>query len=97
MDRDSDLIEETEERVLQQEKQYLVQDITEELEHLTKQLVVVNENVQRILRKQEELNIFADQWSQFQAQLQHRKDEEATQRKLVSSMSRGCHQSLETS
>jgi len=97
MDRDSDLIEETEERVLQQEKQYLVQDITEELEHLTKQLVVVNENVQRILRKQEELNIFADQWSQFQAQLQNRKDEEATQRKLVSSMSRGCHQSLETS
>ena len=88
MDRDSELTEETEERVLQQEKQYLVQDITEELEHLTKQLLVVNENVQRVLQKQDELNVFADQWSQFQAQLQHKKEEEAAQEKLVRSGSR---------
>ena len=75
-ERDSDLIEDSE-GILQQEKQYLVQDITEELEHLTKQLAVVNENVQNILQKQSELNSFANQWSQFQAQLQRRKEEEA--------------------
>lgn len=75
-ERDSDLNEDSE-GILQQEKQYLVQDITEELEHLTKQLSVVNENVQNILRKQRELNSFANQWSQFQAQLQRKKEEEA--------------------
>ena len=74
-ERDSDLHENSE-GILQQEKQYLVQDITEELEHLTKQLSVVNENVQNILRKQSELNSFANQWSQFQAQLQRKKEEE---------------------
>ena len=75
-ERDSDLNEDSE-GILQQEKQYLVQDITEELEHLTKQLSVVNENVQNILQKQSELNSFANQWSQFQAQLQRKKEEEA--------------------
>ena len=75
-ERDSDLNEDSE-GILQQEKQYLIQDITEELEHLTKQLAVVNENVQNILQKQSELNSFANQWSQFQAQLQRRKEEEA--------------------
>lgn len=75
-ERDSDLNEDSE-WILQQEKQYLVQDITEELEHLTKQLSVVNENVQNILRKQSELNSFANQWNQFQAQLQRKKEEEA--------------------
>ena len=75
-ERDSDLNEDSE-GILQQEKQYLVQDITEELEHLTKQLAVVNENVQNILQKQSELNSFANQWSRFQAQLQRRKEEEA--------------------
>ena len=60
--------EETEEEILQKQKQYLIQDVTEEIEHLTKQLAVVNENVQRILKGQGEVSTFAQQWGEFQSQ-----------------------------
>lgn len=63
-----ELTEETQGEILQREKQYLVQDIAEEIEHLSKQLAVANENIQKVLQNQSELDTFAEQWSQFQAQ-----------------------------
>lgn len=63
-----ELSEETREEILQREKEYLVRDITEEIEHLTKQLAAVDGNIRRILPKQVELNSFAEQWAKFQTQ-----------------------------
>lgn len=68
--RESGQIEESEEEILQKEKQFLIQDITEEIEHLTKQLAVVNENVEGLLQRQGELTAFAEQWSRFRANCQ---------------------------
>ena len=63
-----DVSEETREEVLQREKEYLVRDITEEIEHLTKQLAAVDGNIRGILQQQVELNSFAEQWAKFQTQ-----------------------------
>ena len=64
----SNLSEETQEEILQREKEYLIRDITEEVEHLTKQLAVVDGNIRGILQQQAELNSFAEQWAKFQTQ-----------------------------
>lgn len=60
-------MEESEEEILRREKQYLIQDVAEEIEHLSRQLAVANENVQRVLARGVELETFTQQWKEFRA------------------------------
>lgn len=61
-------VEYTPAETLQREKEHLIRDITAEVDHVRRQLAVVNSNVAALLERQGEIDRLSDRWARFQTQ-----------------------------
>ena len=51
---------------LLREKEFLLQEVAEEIEQLCQQLKLVNENVNRLLKNHAQIGEFSDLWAKLQ-------------------------------